>query len=288
MTPSNSSTNTPVSTPNDTRIALIGLGHMNGAILEGLLSAGHNLAAITATTWTSASAKKVSAQYGINVLAHQENSDANAQVAAQADVVLIGVKPPAVPETLRTIAAALKPDAVVVSVAAGVTLETLASNLNAGQPVIRTMPNIPLTVGQGVVGMTIGPTVTEEQHRAATAVFDASGTVFDVPEEKVNIVTALAGSGPGYVFYFTDLLAQAAKDLGLDADQADTMARLTVAGAGAMLAQPGADAVTLRDSIATGGGTTQAAVDSMNASGMPDVVAQALKANIQRSIELGS
>lgn len=272
----------------DNTIALIGLGHMNGAILEGLLSDGHPEDRLVATTNSTVTAEKHRETLGINVLAVEEDVEANSQAVAQADVVVVGTKPAMIVETLRSLSAGLKSETVVVSVAAGITLDAMAAALPAGQPLVRTMPNVPLTVGYGVVGMAAGETVTEEQLTLAKGVFEASGTVFVVTEDQIGAVGAVAGSGPGYVFYFTELLAQAGEQLGLDTETAKEMARLTVAGSGTMLTDDEADASALRDSICTEGGTTQATVNFFDQAGMPKIVADGLQANIDRALELGN
>ena len=153
---------------------------------------------------------------------------------------------------------------------------------------MRTMPNVALTVGKGVVGMARGATVTDAQVEQVDAVFAGSGTVFHVAEKDLNLVAAMAGSGPGYVFRFTNALAHAGTELGLDASTARQLARLTVVGAGTMLDGPDADPIALENSIATPGGVTEAALQSMDGAGFDQVIVDALKANVTRSGELGA
>src|SRR5699024_6394246 len=156
------------------------------------------------------------------------------------------------------------------------------------QPLRRTMPNVALAVGKGVVGMARGATVTDAQVEQVDAVFAGSGTVFHVAEKDLNLVTAMAGSGPGYVFRFANALAHAGTELGLEESTAQQLARLTIVGAGTMLEAPEAEATALENSIATAGGVTQAALDSLEAAGFTQMMADALKANIARSEQLGA
>lgn len=270
------------------RISFIGLGHMSSAILAGLLTAGYDRSNITATTRSARSAAARRSAFNIEVTAEQDQPDANANAVGQADVVVLGVKPLHILDTARTLADALQPDTVVVSVAAGTTLAALTAALPAGQPVVRTMPNVALTVGQGVVGLCRGATVDDRQVAQVQAVFEASGTVFQVAEEQLNALTAVAGSGPGYVFRFVNALAAAGQALGLDADTAQDLARLTVVGAGTMLDDADADPSALENSIATEGGVTQAALDSLTANGFDQLIVDALRANVARSEELGA
>lgn len=270
------------------RISFIGLGHLNSAILAGLLAGGFEATNVTATTHSQASAVQRSAEFGIEVIATEGNPEANNDAVADADIVVLGVKPPQMVATAEGLASALASDATVVSVAAGTTLATLADALPQDQPLIRTMPNVALTVGKGVVGMARGATVTDAQVEQVDAVFAGSGTVFHVAEKDLNLVAAMAGSGPGYVFRFTNALARAGAELGLDAATAQELARLTVVGAGAMLETPDAEPTALEDSIATEGGVTEAALQSMDAAGFDQLIVDALKANVTRSEELGA
>lgn len=270
------------------RISFIGLGHLNSAILAGLLTGGFDRDKITATTHSEESAVQRRAHFGIDVLATAEHADANRQAVTDADIVVLGVKPPQMVDTAYTLADGLSPQATVVSVAAGTTLATLTDALPQDQPIIRTMPNVALTVGKGVVGMARGATVTDEQVGMVDQVFAGSGTVFHVAEDQLNIVGALAGSGPGYVFRFVNALSQAGQQLGLEPATADELARLTVVGAGSMLDTPDADAAALENSIATPNGTTEAALKSLEAADFNQVILDALKANVTRSEQLGA
>jgi len=270
------------------RICFIGLGHLNSAILAGLLAGGYDRENITATTQSQTSASQRSTEFGIEVLSTQAQLAANAQAVADADIVVLGVKPPHIVETARSIADALPKHATVVSVAAGITLANLTAALPEKQPVIRTMPNVALTVGKGVVAMARGATVTADQVENVDKVFAGSGTVIHVEEDQLNAVTAIAGSGPGYVFRFANALAQAGTALGLESATAQELARLTLVGAGTMLETPGADPTALEDSIATPGGVTEAALQSLDAAGFDQLVVDAVKANVARSEELGA
>lgn len=270
------------------RISFIGLGHLNSAILAGLLATDVPREHITATTHSARSATERSQAFGIDCLVTQNDPEANRKAVADADLVVLGVKPGDIVASAQNVAPALSPGATVVSVAAGITLETLAAALPAGQPVVRTMPNVALTVGKGVVGMSPGATVSDAQIDDVKQLFAGSGTVFQVPEDQLNALAAMAGSGPGYVFRFVNALAEAGSKLGLDADTAQDLARLTVVGAGRMLDEPKADPTALEASIATQGGTTEAALKSLDANGFNTLIMDALRANIARSEALGA
>lgn len=270
------------------RISFIGLGHLNSAILAGLRATDVPREHLVATTHSEASATQRSQTFGIDCLDTQTDPEANRKAVADADLVVLGVKPGDIVAAARDIAPALNPAATVVSVAAGITLDTLAAALPAGQPLVRTMPNVALTVGKGVVGMSPADTVSEAQIEHVKQLFAGSGTVFQVPEEQLNALAAMAGSGPGYVFRFVNALAEAGATLGLDAEIAGDLARLTLVGAGSMLDDAAADPTALEASIATQGGTTEAALQSMDANGFNQLIVEALRANIARSEALGA
>lgn len=270
------------------RISFIGLGHLNSAIVAGLLADGYETAKLTATTHSTSSAAIRREEFGISVSAEEDNPGTNSQAVADADIVVLGVKPFHIVETAKAVAEALRPETVVVSVAAGTTLATLSSALPAGQPIVRTMPNVALTVGKGVVGLARGETVTDAQVAQVEQLFAASGTVFQLPEDQLNALAAVAGSGPGYVFRFVNALAEAGTALGLDDDVARDLARLTVVGAGAMLDTADADPTALENSIATEGGVTEAALKSLDANNFNQLMVEALQANVTRSEELGA
>lgn len=270
------------------RISFIGLGHLNSAILAGLLATDVPRGKIKATTHSVESARKRSQYYGIDCQSTQSDPEANRTAVADADLVVLGVKPGDLVATAQDIAPALRPETTVVSVAAGITLDAMAAALPAGQPMVRTMPNVALTVGKGVVGMAPGTMVTQTQIDQVNDLFAGSGTVFQLPEDQLNALAAMAGSGPGYVFRFVNALAAAGTQVGLDAQVAQDLARLTVVGAGAMLDDDDADPTALENSIATEGGVTEAALQSLDANGFNQLIVDALRANIARSEALGS
>lgn len=273
-------------TPTDSRIAILGLGTMTGAILAGMLEQGVPAENVVATTRSAASAEKAAAQHGVSVTSQEQDPQANHAAVAAADIVLVGVKPKDMVATLKELAPSLRPETVVVSVAAGVTAATLAAVLPQGQPIVRTMPNTPLTVGSGVVGVADGPTVTAEQSAAVRGLFEGSGLVVPVAEEQLSAVVAVAGSAPAYVFLLAELIAAHGAEMGLDAASAEAMAAATVKGAGIMLQQEGAKAEGLRKAVMSPNGTTEKAVEAFLDGGMGDLVNRAMDAAAARDKEM--
>ena len=159
-------------------IAFLGTGSMNGSIAAGLLAAGHDPAHIRATVRSEESRAALAQRLGdkVEIITTGGEADGNHRATAHADVVLLGVKPYGIVELARDIAPALAPNAVVVSVAAGVTLETLAECLPAGQPIVRCMPNTPSSVGKGVLAISTTDTVKDEQKKLVEEVLGTVGT----------------------------------------------------------------------------------------------------------------
>jgi len=217
---------------------------------------------------------------------HVRCTDDPAVVARDADLILLAVKPQQMEGVLATIAPAARADALVVSIAAGVTVAAIERHL-APRPVVRTMPNTPLMVGLGAVALAPGTHATAEHLERARKLFAPLGVVVDVHEDQMDAVTALSGSGPAYVFYLVEQMTAAGVAMGLDPDVAAKLANQTALGAATML-QRGTDGpAELRRKVTSPGGTTQAAIEHMAAHGFERIVVDALRAAERRGRELG-
>ena len=268
-------------------LTFLGCGSMNEAILGGILAGGMPPAQVSATVRRSERAAELRERYdGVTVLAGSEDPEANRTAAAGADVVVVGVKPVGVADLLAEISPALRPGTVVISVAAAVSLELLEAGLPDGQPVIRAMPNTPSRLGRGVTSISAGTHATEATISLAADLFGPTGRVVQVPEEQVDAVSAVSGSGPAYAFYLAEAMARAGVELGLDPELSAVLARDTVAGAGYMLAEPGADAAALRRAVTSPNGPTEAAIRTFDAEGLPDVVARGARAAAERAVAI--
>lgn len=275
------------------RIAMLGLGSMNSAVLTGLLASGASAEDVVATTRSADSAQTRAEHHRVTVLAeetHDGPGTANTEAVSGADVVLLGVKPHQITDLCREISGALAPDAVVVSVAAAVTLEMLQQALPEGQPVIRSMPNTPLSVGRGVVGLAPGAAVAAEQTRTVVDLLSACGVVHVLEESQLDTLTGVSGSGPAYVFYLAEQLAAAGVERGLDPQLAADLAAHTVQGAGDMLVaglrDGGSDAATLRAAVTSPNGTTARGIEVLAAGGVPEAVRSAVAASAARSQQI--
>lgn len=256
---------------------------MGEAILTGLLAAGTSPQNVTVTVRRPERAEELAQRHGVTALANQEEPNANVEAVAGAGVVILGVKPVGIAALCREIADALEPDAVVISVAAAVSVEQLEGALKAGQPVVRSMPNTPLKVGRGVVALSAGTNAGEAAMATAHQVFEGSGVVLDVPESQQDAVSAISGSGPAYAFYLAEAMARAAREFGLDAETAKILANETVAGAGLMLGEPDADATALRRAVTSPNGTTEQAIATFEQQGLPGIIEAGAKAAAARA-----
>lgn len=269
------------------RIAFLGCGSMNEAILSGLVKAGTDPADIVATVRRAERAEELAVRHhGITAIAGEEEPDNNKQAAKGSAVVILGVKPVGIQELAREISGSLSSKTIVVSVAAAVSLAQLEAALPAGQPVIRSMPNTPAKLGRGVISVSPGTNCTPEQLQQAKDVFRGAGTVVEVPEEQVDAVSAISGSGPAYAFYLAEAMAAAGVELGLDAGLSVLLARETIAGAGLMLAEPGADPAALRKAVTSPKGTTEAAIATFDEQGLPAIIAAGARAATDRAAEI--
>jgi pyrroline-5-carboxylate reductase len=268
------------------RIAFLGCGSMNESILAGLLAAGMDPSNVTATVRRSERAVELRARHGVTVLATGDDEGANTRAIHGADVVILGVKPIGIVPLAREIAPALAPSAVVVSVAAAVTTAMIEGALPKGQAVIRSMPNTPSRLGRGVLSISAGSAVSTELMAGARNLLESAGTVVEIPEEQVDALSAISGSGPAYAFYLAEAMAAAGVELGLEADLSALIARETVAGAGFMLAEEGADATALRRAVTSPHGTTQSAIETFESLGLARVVADGAHAATARAAEI--
>jgi pyrroline-5-carboxylate reductase len=269
------------------KIAVIGAGSMGGAILSGLIAAGTAADSITASTATTQSAKALSDKFGIKSFALDASPSANSDAAENADVLLIAVKPAKVLETLEEIKASVKDGALVISVAAGVTTESMEQAIGSKASVIRAMPNTPSIVGHGVTGIAKGKSANDNQLALAKDLFETVGQVIVVDEEKINALSTISGSGPAYVFYFAEKLMTAAKKMGFSEKEANLMVRATFLGSATLLAASSDSPETLRAQVTSPNGTTMQATARFDEADLEKVFIEATEAALARAIELG-
>jgi len=269
---------------NNIKISFIGGGNMASALIGGLagkLTAGRNIHVVDVKP---ESLKGLQDTFGISVAG---KIDAAIETS---DVVVLSVKP----QQIRPVVAELKElknrisNQLILSIAAGIRSEDLSRWLGGYQAIVRTMPNTPALIGKGMAGMYAMNGVTEEQRRLAESILQAAGDTMWVNEESMlDAVTAMSGSGPAYVFYFIEAMQQAGEKMGFTPKQSLQLALATFAGA-TELAMKSSDPVSvLRQRVTSPGGTTFAALTSMEQSKVKDAIVTAIEAAETRSKELG-
>jgi pyrroline-5-carboxylate reductase len=268
-------------------VAILGAGSMGGAILSGLLASGTSIeGGVTVTNRSREKAAVLAELEGVISIALADDPDGNLRAVRGAEIVLVGVKPAMVPALLAEIAPALRPDAVVVSLAAGVTLATFAEVLGVEVAVIRSMPNTPAVVRAAVTGIATGPSVTPEQVGAVRRLFETVGVVVEVPEGQIDALGTISGSGPAYVFLLVEEFTRAAIARGFGDGEARMLAEQTFVGAGALLAATGENPAELRRRVTSPGGTTERAIAVLQDAELGAVFTRATDAALARSREL--
>jgi pyrroline-5-carboxylate reductase len=265
------------------RIALLGTGNMGGAILSGLLQPGVTTAGIVATTFSETSAARVRERCA-EAISLENNPHANIAAVKDADIIVLGVKPHAIVELLAVIAPHAKPGALVMSVAAGITLGAMEKVWPGA--LVRAMPNTPAQVGRGVTGIALGRTVTAEQRESVRALWATTGAVLEVDESQINALSALSGSGPAYVYFLIERFHEVALSYGFSDDDARSMVHGTFAGAMELLEYSRETPSNLRTAVTSPGGTTEAALRVFRDADLTAIIHQATDAAIARAREI--
>lgn len=265
------------------RVAVIGVGRMGSAIAAALVAAEDvSIGEVVGAEPDAAVARERSQDLGIEVV-----TDPSAAVAG-ADVVLVAVKPHLVVEVLAGLADGLDADAVVVSVAAGISTAAMEAALPGGARAVRVMPNTPMLVGRGMAVVTGGRHATDDDVARVVALLGEAAEVLVLPEDQFDAVTGVSGSGPAWVFALAEAMVSGAEAVGLSHDDAVVLVEQTVAGAGHLLASSDLDAGALREMVSSPGGTTLAGLEALGQQGFGDAVTAAIRAATNRSRELGA
>lgn len=270
-------------------LAFLGAGSMGGAILRGVVASGVAVdGGITATNRSRVSAADLADLPGVRTIALEERPDGNRDALASARIVLVGVKPGMVPDLLREIAPHLAPDAIVVSLAAGVTLATFADALGADVHVIRSMPNTPATVGKAVTGLAAGPASTPDDMALVRRLFETVGAVIEVPESQIDALSTISGSGPAYVFLLIEEWTKVGLGLGFSEADARLMAEQTFIGSTALLEASGETPTEMRRRVTSPKGTTERAIAVLQDAHLEKTFADASAAALARARELAA
>ena len=264
-----------------TRLALLGGGRMGEALIGGLLDAGKDPEDLAVAEISPERRHALESRFPkVRVV------PAPAWAVAEADVVVAAVKPGDVAAALDGAASALAPGALVLSIAAGVTIAALEARV-PGHPVVRAMPNTPALVRRGAAAISAGSQAGEEHLVRAESILSAVGTVVRVPEGLLDAVTGLSGSGPAYVFLLAEALIEAGVHSGLARPVSQALVIQTLLGSATLLAEGTEGPEALRAAVTSPGGTTAAGLAALEARAVRAAVLEAVAAATARSKELG-
>lgn len=263
------------------KLGIIGCGKMGTALLKGVLKDG--VCAEGDVLLNDKIAAAVDA-----VLAEHPGAQAreHTEILAEADVVLLCVKPQDFPPTLQPMAS-LDGDPLFVSIAAGLSTEKIEAYLGGSRRVIRVMPNTPALVGKGASAFSLGTHATEADAEIAEKLLGAVGTVSRVPEKLIDAVTGVSGSGPAYIYTVIEALADGGVLMGLPKADALLLAAQTVSGAAEMVLQTGKHPAELRDMVTSPGGTTIAGLAKLEEHGIRTALMECVRASSEKAAELG-
>lgn len=263
------------------KISFIGGGNMAQALISGLLAKGILPEYITVSDPNPDNREQLQAK-GINTI----DSAKNPLDALMADVVVLAVKPQIMSTVLADFSQVLDKQ-LIISVAAGLSTDSLTKMLNGYQNIVRAMPNTPAMVQAGATGLYATDSIDEQEKQLATELMGASGLVIWVDdEEQLHAVTAVSGSAPAYFFYFIESVIQGGIDLGLSQEQASALAMQTALGAAKMSISSDDTPEQLRRKVMSPGGTTESAVHSLQADKVNELIGKAMQACVKRSREM--
>jgi pyrroline-5-carboxylate reductase len=261
------------------KISFIGGGNMAQALISGLVGCGIKPNLITVADPSSDAREQLAAK-GLNTV--DPMADAKSAVIG-ADIVVLAVKPQMMKVVVSAFADVLD-NQLVISVAAGLSTDLLSNMLGGYSNIVRAMPNTPSMIQMGATGLYGTDNISAEQKELATAVMEASGLVMWVDdEEHMHAVTAVSGSAPAYMFYFIESMVDGAVALGLDKEQASALAMQTMLGAAKMAMDSDDAPAELRRKVTSPNGTTQAAIESMQANEIGRQIGEAMQACYDRS-----
>lgn len=264
-------------------VGFLGAGNMAGALIKGLCHATVvKPQSILASDVKPERLKQLEAAHGIRVTTD------NHQLVRESDILVIAVKPQVVDKILSAIGAKIRPETLVVSVAAGVPIEALESRLPKNARVVRAMPNTPATALAGATAISAGSHATDADMDAARALFEAVGRVVVLDENLLDAVTGLSGSGPAYVMLIIEALADGGVKMGLHRDTALLLAAQTVYGSAKLLLETGEHPGRLKDMVTSPGGTAIAGLHTLESGGLRTTLINAVETASLRSAALGA
>ena len=271
------------STGSQPRWGFLGAGKMASALIRGMIRAGTTRPeSVVASDPLDAARAALAAATGVAV------SGSNLDVVSRSDVLVLAVKPQSMAGVMEEIRPALTDEHLVISIAAGVSIATLASALGTQRRLVRVMPNTPALVGEGASGYCLGPHARPTDEEVVRSCLEAVGQAFRVPEAQLDAVTGLSGSGPAFVYVMIEALSDGGVRVGLPRDVATALAAQTLLGAARMVLATGQHPGVLKDQVTSPGGTTIAGLHALERGGLRAALINAVEAATLRSAELAA
>jgi len=262
------------------RVGVIGTGNMGGALVRGLTA---NFPPDTISIYDIDAEKA-------RILAKDLSTSPADDIKNLVDnshIIVLAVKPDKIVSVLEEIKSHIKPECVIVSIAAGITIAAMQKSAGPGAKIVRTMPNTPAMVGQGMTTICASEAVTADDMAAVQGIFQCVGRVLELPEKLMDAVTAVSGSGPAYAYTFIQAMVDGGVKMGIPRDKALIMAAQTVLGAATMVLESGDDPVTLRGRVTSPGGTTIEGIHVLERAGFSGIVMDAVEKAAMKSKKLG-
>lgn len=255
------------------KIAVLGAGNMGSALIGGILKAGVvAIGDVRATTLSHSKAAELGGRLGVTATA-----GGNSVAAEWADIVVLAVKPGTVPKVVKEIRDVLRTGQILISLAAALPISAIEDAAACRMPVFRAMPNIPVVVEEGAIGICHNALVTPEHRTQVESIFRAVGITAFVEEEQMDAVTALSGSGPAYIYMVIEAMMAAGVKMGLSREISLRLSEQTVLGAAKHARESGLHPAILRDQVITPGGTTIAAIHELERHGLRSMLISAIE-----------
>ena len=263
-------------------IGFIGAGNMATALISGLINSDQSASKIIASSPEQEHLEKLSKDFGI------KTTNNNLEIVDNSDIVILAVKPNIVQAVIDEIKdVATDKDILIISIAAGVKIEKIESQLGSPMRVIRAMPNTPASIMEGVTAICANSNAQSNDIENAKLLFECVGKIAHIKEKDIDIFTALIGSGPAYVFYLIESLLDSSKNLQLSEQEKKNLLASMISGAANLVLNSEDSPNILRKKVTSPGGVTQTAVEEFETKGLKEIISKSMIAAEKKSIELG-
>ena len=263
-------------------IGFIGAGNMATALISGLINSDQSASKIIASSPEQEHLEKLSKDFGI------KTTNNNLEIVDNSDIVILAVKPNIVQAVIDEIKdVATHKDILIISIAAGVKIEKIESQLGSSMRVIRAMPNTPASIMEGVTAICANSNVNSNDIENAKLLFECVGKIAHINEKDIDIFTALIGSGPAYVFYLIESLLDSSKNLHLSEQEKKDLLASMISGAANLVLNSDDSPNVLRKKVTSPGGVTQTAIEEFETEGLKEIISKSMMAAEKKSIELG-